>query len=1080
MPVTLEDIQREREKRLADPAGTLFQPSPTPEVVQAAPAGVTLQDIQAERQRRASAAPPEISKGPMLYGAVQGLADIANLPETISSLVQLPQKGIQRLLGRALPESVRPPEQPLFEPPKAGPALERQARAILNKVGIPAEDLDPDTRTEQFIQRVVREVTGTIVGLPAVRALSAGARALPLARHLAGEVGMAAAQGTGAAIAQQVAPGNLPAEIAGQLAPNAAGLVRALAKNIGTRIVPDPDTLRKQVTLALSETMGDPQQAERNLQQTLNVQGAVPGLQPTLAEATGAPGLIALQRSQRAADPALAGRLTEQRHRNIDTVTDTLDEMFQGDAEAVGPALERTQARVQRRLAERTQRLQARAQTVQEAAEARVTRAQARINERVEKAQGAVREQTAQLVKGADREALDVQEVASMEARRLYEQSRRTFRTEARRAYENVDPEDKGIGIVGKLHDRVEDIARRSMLAFDQRDLPASLRDFQRSVKARATQPVRPVQIPESTLSMLPDDQLELQQFIRRQGGINLSAETDLRGEFEALTRNRETGTSGLFRLSGGLTPQQMAERAREAGFLFDDDKFELLDSMRESMKTGKSYSVRNATAFGDPIDNFYMTADEIDLPPETLRDVDVSINDLQRLRSHILRDARAQTGPDAGNRRRILGQFREAVESRMEEIARESGHPDIYQRLEAANRFYRQNINKFSTGAGERILRQRNGRYGVSNAEVIGQFLRTPEDAAQFVDGIGNRDDALAAIEQYLDAEVYLRAVDEKTGRIKTDKLQTFLRQRNPMLRMFPELRERYATMQTLEGKARFMEDKAKRVSQRVSRHVAESEELAEAQEKAASAAAREQLIQQRLAREPGQAILKNTLDNGGIAQMMGRSDANTQLIRLSDTLRDNPDARMGIGRAMWQEFLRREGQRAGRDPVTDNPLINDRQLDNFVRRYSTTLNHLYGAEHVSNLKKVAEGLRISRSADRPPVQMGSPTAELLQGQRSFLSGAARTAMPISMPVASLKLRLLRFAGRQALNYIQSKKEDALRQITEEILYDPDISKTFAMLRDPKTARQAGTRLKAHMLMLGADSRFDDPEQEE
>jgi hypothetical protein len=187
-----------------------------------------------------------------------------------------------------------------------------------------------------------------------------------------------------------------------------------------------------------------------------------------------------------------------------------------------------------------------------------------------------------------------------------------------------------------------------------------------------------------------------------------------------------------------------------------------------------------------------------------------------------------------------------------------------------------------------------------------------------------------------------------------------------------------------------------------------------------------------------------------------------------------------MGIGRAMWQEFLRREGQRAGRDPVTDNPLINDRQLDNFVRRYSTTLNHLYGAEHVSNLKKVAEGLRISRAADRPPVQMGSPTAELLQGQRSFLSSAARTAMPISMPVASLKLRLLRFAGRQALNYIQSKKEDALRQITEEILYDPDVSKTFAMLRDPKTAARGGMRLKSHMLMLGADSRFDDPEGEE
>lgn len=1055
---------------------TLSEPEPQPSTPyqEGAPAPAAAPMPQA-----AAPAQAETGIGPMAYGAVQGLADIAGgIPDL---LVAGAEKGLSYL-----PDAIANPIRALtygqetVEAPPVRQQMERTAKHLLSKVGVPAEDLDPDTRMEQFVQRVVREVTGTVVALPAVRALSATARAA----SVGGEIAMGTAQGVGAGLAQQVFPGSVTAEIAGQLAPNAAGLTRALAKNLGTRLVPDPDMLRAQVTNALRETTGDMAVAEQNLQRTLATQGAVPGLQPTLAEATGAPGLLALQRSQRAADPALASRLADRRMQNIDATTDTLDELFKGgDIDDVRGSLAGTQKRVQQRLQQRTETAQQRLATVQESAEARAVRSQARINERVTRAQGQIRDKTAQLVKGGDVDALDAQEIASMETRRLYEDARKTFRTESRRMYENVDPEDAVTGPVGQLYDQADEIARRGMLAFDQRDLPASLRDFDRSVKARATQPVRPKQmgLDEATVGMRPDDQLELQQFIRRQGGINLGAETDLGSEFEALVRNRETGTTGLFRKTGGLTPAQMAERAQEAGFTFEADKFELLDAIRESMKSGKTYSVRNSTAFGDPIDEAYMGADAAMVDPADLRDVDVSLTDLQSLRSHIMRDARSQTGPDAGNKRRLLNQFRQSVESRMESMAREQGRPDVMERLQSANRFYRQNINKFSTGAGERILRQRNGVYGTSNAHVIREFLKTPEDAAQFVDGIGNRESALEAIEQYLDADLYIKAVTEETGRLSVPKVQKFLRDRHPMMRMFPELRERYQDMAQIERKAQVTEDAAKRISQRATRRVSESEELIEAQERAAMAQASVQAQQQRLAREPGQALLKAELDNGGIAQIMGRSDSNRQLIRLADTMRDNPEARQGIARSMWTEFLRREGQRAGRDPITDNPLLNDKQLSNFLARYGSTLNHLYGAEHVASLRKVAEGLRVSRLADRrPPGQVGSDTAELLQGQSAFMQGAARTAFPISMPLGSLKLRLLRFAGRSALNYIHSKKEEALRTITQEILYDPDISKTFAMLREPQTAQKAGVRLKAHMLMLGAENRFDDPEGEE
>ena len=1036
-----------------------------------APAPTTPELPQAQSQA------PQTSVGPMAYGAVQGAADIASIPEFIGGLASLPS----RTTGAALKSlfTGQPFQMPPITPPKAGPYIEKQARHLLNKVGIPDESLDPDTRTEQFIQRVVREVTGTAVGLPAVRALSATARAAPVA----GELLMGAAQGAGAATAQQIAPGNAAAEIAGQLAPNVVGLTRALAKNLGTKLVPDPNMLRKQVTQSLAEATGDMDQAGANLQRTLDVQASTPGLQPTLAEATGSPGLISLQRSQRAADPALAGRLTQQRNENIDAVTNALDELFKGgDQDDVRRSLTQTQRRVEQRLTERSQAAQKRLAGVQETNEAYMKRTQARINERVTRAQGEIRDQTAKLVKGGDIDALNAQEGASMQARRLYEDARKTFRTESRRLYENVDPENAVTGPVAELYDQAEDIARRGMLSFDQRDLPASLRDFDRSIKARASQPARNVLQPVAAeaSSQMRDSQLELQQFIRRHGGINLSAESDIGGEFEALIRNRETGTTGLFRQTGGLTPQQMAERAQEAGFTFEADKFELLDAIRESMKTGKTYSMHNSTAFGDAIDDLYLSADALPVDTSALREADVSLNDLQRLRSHILRDTRAQAGPDAANKRRLLHEFRNAVENRMENLAREQGRSDIYENLQRANQFYRRNITKFSTGAGERILRQTNGRYKVSNAQVIREFLRTPEDAAQFVDGIGNRQAALETLGTYLDAELYLKAVTPETGRLNTARAQKFLQDRNPMMRLFPELRERYNNLSKLEQTVQRTEGAAQRITQRDTRRIAESEELLDAQQRAAHTQASVELQQQRLAREPGQAILKDTLDNGGIAQIMGRSDSNQQLIRLADTMRDNPTAREGIARSMWQEFLRKEGQRTGRDPITDNPLINEKQMGNFLTRYSGTLHHIYGAEHVANLRKVARGLQISRAADRSPVQMGSPTAELLQGQSAFMQGLGKAAMPVSMPLGTMKLRLLRFAGRSAINFIKSKKEEALQAITNEILYDPDISKTFAMLQDTRTAKQAGIRLKAHLIMLGAENRFDDPEGNE
>lgn len=85
----------------------------------------------------------------------------------------------------------------------------------------------------------------------------------------------------------------------------------------------------------------------------------------------------------------------------------------------------------------------------------------------------------------------------------------------------------------------------------------------------------------------IPSEQLELQDFIKQQGGIKF-ADEELQGEFAALLSRRESGIWGLQNNNSGKTPQQFAEMAAERGFIPTADKQSLLDALHESVSGGR------------------------------------------------------------------------------------------------------------------------------------------------------------------------------------------------------------------------------------------------------------------------------------------------------------------------------------------------------------------------------------------------------------------------------------------------------------------------------------------------------------
>ena len=497
------------------PAGGLPQTGVSP-----TPAGAVANDIVATpREHKITPPPPGgTTIGPMAYGAVQGATEVAGLPDLLRQGIE---KGFEYLPDNQFFDTAQSAFRALTYGEEAATApplskrLEEESRKILKKVGVPDRSIDPDTWEEKFIQRVVKEVTGTILSLPVLRGLSAATKAQPLAGQVLREGTIGAGQGTGAAIAQEVAPGSQGAELAGQIG---GGLPLALAGSLLRKIssITDEKELRAHVASALNETTGDLGQGRRNLDETLNLQANIPGFQPTLAEATGDPGLLTLQASQRANNPQLAAKLLNQRNKNIDAVTQKINKAFEGGK------LEDTRSALTGSVTSRRATLEARQAKAKRATEIAAKSAQDRqrivqttIDERVTRAQSRAGEAGEALAEGGEFGALSAQQQASGRARELFQQGEKAFRAEARRQFKEVDSNNEVSGTLGSLYDQVDTLERTALLSFDERDIPQSFKNFRRTIKARASRPAR--EVGEEAIDPppgAPDSQLSMAQFL--------------------------------------------------------------------------------------------------------------------------------------------------------------------------------------------------------------------------------------------------------------------------------------------------------------------------------------------------------------------------------------------------------------------------------------------------------------------------------------------------------------------------------------------------------------------------------------
>lgn len=278
--------------------------------------GVRVPDLRRYGGEGVTVASPRATLSQFLSGFNERLAGMLSAPQEAldeqERLIEKVRAEYEARTGRTLIRLPRPPDP-----------VAMTGQSIADVIETYTIGAAPTTTTGRIARRAGEEVAATLpiagtafaaapaaAGIEATTAIRGAARAIGRGitagpgRAAAAELAAATGAGVGGGIAQQMAPGNAYAEIVGQLAGGFSPALFAytptslsirLSRALMHRLSPSSLTqaARQEVATAIGPL--SPRETA-SLERATALQSEIPGFEPSLAEATGSPGLLATQR----------------------------------------------------------------------------------------------------------------------------------------------------------------------------------------------------------------------------------------------------------------------------------------------------------------------------------------------------------------------------------------------------------------------------------------------------------------------------------------------------------------------------------------------------------------------------------------------------------------------------------------------------------------------------------------------------------------------------------------------------------------------------------------------------------------
>ena len=509
---------------------------------------------------------------------------------------------------------------------------------------------------------------------------------------------------------------------------------------------------------------------------------------------------------------------------------------------------------------------------------------------------------------------------------------------------------------------------------------------------------------------------------------------------------------------------------------------------------------------------------ERLGVPPLTTDDlaaVPLSLNDLRRIRSELLKESRSTTDSTA---RYYLSQLDDRLSSLMENIA----PAEVLEEVKAINQWYRTEGLRFWEGPGAHILAKTpQGTFRTSNAKVIEELwsaggIAKPETLRTVIAHVGSEPETMQAIRTFAEADLYDKVVKpgmsiarDGIDAVDTHALSQWLRRHKSQVQELPaemqepfrNVRSAYQSLREQERRGEVLLSQAKAPLAEVTAEakaasLAQAEAAVRAQEAqgpftaatqgareaqktltATERAAEEAVTKAARAHEEAadafahSAVGRLTKDehlHENFAKMMSEEIPirTRYLNELYETVKGDPQAKQGLLRMIWNDFTKKQQATAGH--VTEAtrlanavPLLDHRHVKKFLNDNERWL-RIHYPDQFDNLTQITKDLAVAQrhmTAGRGALPTAIKPASNVE--RGIVDVGAALSMGVAVEVARhtvagflppLASTMVGLgAGAGAHTWLNMRGDQKLR-LLQEALVNEDAGRILSRMSNPAT----------------------------
>lgn len=385
--------------------------------------------------------------------------------------------------------------------------------------------------------------------------------------------------------------------------------------------------------------------------------------------------------------------------------------------------------------------------------------------------------------------------------------------------------------------------------------------------------------------------------------------------------------------------------------------------------------------------------------------------------------------------------------------LAPPPGTEGAVESLKAVDSWYGKQVVRLKSGEVNALrFKDKWGRFTTSDEDVAAKFLSGETPVNDFVQALGGRPSARAALESFTERLFTEKAIypdlHPKAGMVNVKAAAKFVQQHEAALKQFPDVQRKIegaVQWENIAAKYRAESDAILKNPDAVTRLrnpilTGDVDELTRRHSELLA-------LRDRTVKEWEKSTASDFmgLDADRAAQTIVRSTKpNAMLADLSKRIGTDRDAQNGLNKALWDAALDKFSSE--RLDLLDNRALLTTKMTKFLRENEEWMTSRFGAERVSHMRKSADALTILDRTGRPVLPGGSDTmANLSSAMVDWGPFFSRLYAEQSGRIGTAWLISERI-GRVIGGLLKSQSEQGAMHLLEQAFYDPHVAQTWML----------------------------------